>query len=321
MKVEGTANKSPATFENDADYVLVGNKIRWLPDGKKPDKRTVLRIDYICYQKITIPKGTAVATFSTRPEESRSFTTTEETSLKLADGGKWETKVPVICTVAGRWGNVLAGSVTIMPQPVQGVEYVINKGDITNGVETESDFELRERATHALEFVGKATVPSLETAIRAVEGVRSLLIEDKPEGVAGIVKVIVDGGDKDEIERVISETRAAGIKVELLRPRIVYIDVTLTLTLQKETSYTTAVTEAEKLVRSYISLLKIGDAVFFSKIIETALSVRGVIDVTDVTISAHREDEIFESEIENIVISSEERAEPRTITVLFEEKE
>jgi len=241
--------------------------------------------------------------------------------MKLTSDGKWETEVPVICNVAGRWGNVLAGAVTIMPQPVQGVEYVINKGDLTTGVETESDSELRERANHALEFAGKATVSSLETAIRAVEGVRSLLIDDKPEGVAGIVKVIVDGGDKDEIERVISETRAAGITVEFLRPRIVYIDVALTLTLQKETSPTTAVTDAEKLVRSYISLLKIGDDVLFSKIIEAALSVRGVLDVTDVMISAHREDEIFESEIENIIITSEERAEPRTITVLYEKKE
>ena len=319
-KVEGTFNGSPATFENDVDYGLVGNKIRWLPDGKKPDKKTVFRVDYISYQKIAIPKGTNVATFSTRPEESRSFTTTEEASLKLTAEGKWETEIPVICTVAGQWGNVLAGTVTIMPQPVQGVEYVINKGDISNGVETETDSELRERAEHALEFAGKATYSSLETAIRAVEGVRSLLIEDKPEGVAGIVKVIVDGGDKDEIEQVISETRAAGIKVEFLRPRIVYIDIALTLTLKKGISYTTAVTEAEKLVRSYVSLLRIGDDVLFSKIIEAALSVRGVLDATDVMISAHREEEIIESEIENIAISNEERAEPRTINVLFEEK-
>ena len=321
VKVEGTSKGSPVPFENNVDYSLVGNKVRWLPEGNKPDKKTVFRVDYICYQKIMIPKGTTVATFSTRPEESRSFTTSEETSMKLTSDGKWETEVPVICNVAGRWGNVLAGAVTIMPQPVQGVEYVINKGDLTTGVETESDSELRERANHALEFAGKATVSSLETAIRAVEGVRSLLIDDKPEGVAGIVKVIVDGGDKDEIERVISETRAAGITVEFLRPRIVYIDVALTLTLQKETSPTTAVTDAEKLVRSYISLLKIGDDVLFSKIIEAALSVRGVLDVTDVMISAHREDEIFESEIENIIITSEERAEPRTITVLYEKKE
>ncbi|MFQ5759118.1 MAG: baseplate J/gp47 family protein, partial [Candidatus Bathyarchaeia archaeon] len=249
------------------------------------------------------------------------FTSTDEISLKLTSGGKWEAEVPVICSVAGRQGNVLAGTVTVMPRPTPGVEYVINKGDITNGVEAESDFELRERAKHALEFAGKATISSLESAIRAIEGVRSLLIEDKPEEVTGIVKVIVDGGDPDEIMRVIDETRAAGIKVEFSTPRIVYINVSLTLTLPKEVSSTWATTEAEKLVRSYVSSLGIGDDVLYSKIIESALDVRGVLDVTDVLITAYREEEVFESEIENIVISSEERAEPRTINILFEIRE
>jgi len=180
---------------------------------------------------------------------------------------------------------------------------------------------LRERARHALEFAGKATVSSLESAISAVEGVRSLLVEDMPEEASGIVRVIVDGGDKDEIERVIEETKAAGIKVEFSKPRIVYIDVSLTLTLPKEVSPTLVVTEAQKLTRSYISSLGIGDDVLFSKIIDEVLSVRGILDVTDVLITARREEEIVESEIENILISSEERAEPRTINVLYETRE
>lgn len=321
VKVEGTVKGSSVTFERDVDYSLAGRSVRWLPEGKKPDARTVSRIDYTRYQEIMIPKGTVVATFSPRPEETRSFTTTEEISLKPISGGKWEADVPVMCSVAGRQGNVLAGIVTVMPRPVPGVEYVINKGDITNGVEAESDSELRERAKHALEFAGKATISSLESAIRAIEGVRSLLIEDMPEEVAGIVKVIVDGGDPDEITRVIEETRAAGVKVEFSRPRIVYINVSLTLTLPKEISPTVVATEAEKLVRSYISSLGIGDDVLYSKIVDAALNVRGVLDVTDVFITAYREEEVFESEIENIMISSEERAEPRTINVLFEIRE
>lgn len=325
VKVEGTFKGSPKhLFERDVDYSLVGNSVRWLPGGKKPDDETSFFVDYTSYREITIPKGTVVATFSLRPEESRSFTTTEETSLKLTGEGKWEAEVPVICDVAGRWGNVLAGTVTVMPRPVPGVEYVINRGDITNGVERESDSELRERAKHALEFAGKATVSSLESAIRAVEGVSSLLIEDRPEEVAGIVKVIVDGGDTDEIMRVIEETRAAGVKVEFLRPRPVYIDVSLTLTLPKEISLTVAeerCREAEKLVRSYISSLGIGEDVLFFRIIEAALGIRGVLDVTDVLIMAYRGEEVFESEIENIEISSEERAKSRTINVLPEVRE
>jgi len=322
LKVEGTIKGLSVIFERDLDYSLTGNRVKWLPEGKKPDSRTVFRVDYTCCQEVKIAKGTQVATFSPRPEESRSFTTTEEASLKPMSGGRWEAEIPVICNVAGRWGNVLAGTVTVMPRPVPGVEYVINKGDMTNGVEAETDSELRERSKHALEFAGKATASSLESAIRAVEGVRSLLIEDIPDEVAGIVKVIVDGGDPDEILRAIEETRAAGIKVEFSRPKIVYIDVSLTLTLPKEISPRVATAEAEKLVRSYVSSLGIGDDVLYSRIIDAALSVRGVLDVTEVIVTAHREGvEAVESEMENIEISSEERAEPRTLNVLFKVKE
>lgn len=317
-KIEGTFKGSTVTFEKDVDYSLVGKNVRWLPEGKKPDTKTVFRVDYGTYREIIIPKGTNVATFSPRPEEIRLFNTTEEKSFTLTSEGKWEAEAPVICAVPGRWGNVLAGTITVMPQPIAGVEYVINKGDITNGVEVEEDSDLRERAKHALEFAGKATYSSLESAIRSVEGVRSLLIEDKPEGVPGIVKVIVDGGDMDKILHIIDETRASGIKVEVFTPRIVYINVSLTLTLEKEVPSTQAATEAEKRVRSYISSLEIGDDVLYSRVIESALDVRGVWDVTNVRITAHRDGEIVESEKENIEISSEERAEPRTINISFE---
>jgi len=335
-KIEGEHEGSPkpVTFGKDVDYSLVEkllrdgrkvHKVNWLPDGRKPKEGTTFSVDYTCHREVSIPKGTVVATFSPTPEETRSFTTTEETSLKLASEGRWEAKVPVICNVAGRWGNVLAGTVTVMPRPVLGVEYVINPGDATGGVEAESDSELRERAKHALEFAGKATISSLESAIRAVEGVSSLYIEDRPEEVAGIVKVIVDGGDRDEIIRAIEETRAAGIKVEFSRPSPVYIDISLTLTLPKETwereiERARTESEARKLVASYISSLGIGDDVLYSKIIEAALSARGVLDVTDVIIMAYREEEVFESEFENIEIDNEERAQPRNIQAGYEEK-
>jgi uncharacterized phage protein gp47/JayE len=269
-----------------------------------------------------IPKGTSVATFSLKPEETRLFTTTEETSLALIREGKWEAEVPVICTVPGRSGNVLAGTVVVMPQPVSGVEFIINKGDITNGVEAEEDYELRERAKHALEFAGKATYSSLESAIKSVEGVRSLLIEDMPDNVPGLVKVIVDGGSMDKIMRIIDDTRAAGIKVEVFRPKIVYINASLTLILEKDALPTVAATETEKRIRSYISTLGIGDDVLYSRLVESIVTLEGVWDVQDVRMTAHREDgSIVESEVENIEISIEERAEPRTINVSFETRE
>jgi len=316
--ITGTVEGSETSFEEGTDFALVEGKIRWLPEGRKPDLRTVFRVDYTSFQEILVPKGSTVATSSPRPEETRLFTTTEDAVLAPGEEGRWEVDIPVTCTVPGSWGNVLAGTVTVMPQPVAGVEYVINKGDITNGVEAESDSDLRERARHALEFAGRATVSSLESAIGAVEGVRSLLIEDMPEGVAGLVRAIVDGGDPDEIRKVIDETRAAGIKVEFMRPRTVYLDVSMLLTLPESADAAAVVDETAAAVRTYISSCGIGDDVLFSRIIDSALRVRSVIDVTQVKIVAQREGEVLESEKENIVITSEERPEPRNINVDFE---
>lgn len=322
VKVEGTLGGAPVTFEKDVDYRLSGRRIQWLREGRKPDDRTVFRVNYTAYREIVVPKGTRVSTLAPRPEEARVFTTTEEAVLRLTEEGKWEADAPVICTVPGRWGNVLAGTITLMPRPIMGIEYVINKGDLTNGMEAETDGELRERARHALEFAAKATYQSLETAIRAVEGVSSLLVEDMPEGVPGIVRAIVDGGDADRIQRVIDETRAAGVKVEFSRPKSVYVDVSLTLTLGREAPPERVSKDVEALLRGYISSLGIGEDVLYARIVEAALSVKGVWDVANVRLRAYREGGLVtELEGANVEITSEERARPRSINLSFRSKE
>jgi uncharacterized phage protein gp47/JayE len=320
-KIEGTYKGVEVEFERNTDYVLSGRIIRWLAEGSKPDKKTVFRVDYDAYREITIPKGTTISTASLKPEDTRFFSTNEEALLTQTIGGKWEAELPVTCTVPGKTGNVLAGAVGVMPQPLSGVEYVINKGNITNGVDAEDDNELRERARHALEFAGKATYSSLESAVRSVEGVRSLLVEDMPEDVPGLVKVVVDGGDMEKIEHMIDETRAAGIKVEVSRPEIVHIDVSLILILKKGVNPTPIVEDAEKQIRSYISTLRIGSDVLYSRVIESIVGIEGVWDAEDILLTAHRVDgSIIQIENENIEISNEERAEPRTINLSFEER-
>jgi uncharacterized phage protein gp47/JayE len=318
-KLKGTCKDAPTNFEKDLDFVLAGNKVRWLPEGKKPDAKTLFQADYVAYREIAIPKGTSISTFSLKPEETRLFATTQETMLAQTSDGKWEVEVPVISAVPGLRGNVLAGTVVVMPQPIPGIEFIINKADMTNGVEAEEDNELRGRAKHALEFAGKATYVSLESAIRSIEGVRSLLIEDMPENVPGLVKVVVDGGDMDRIMSVIDNTRAAGIKVEVVRPQIVYVNVSLALILHEDVIPAAAAAETEKRIRSYISALEIGDNVLFSRLVELIVSLEGIWDVKGIMVAAQRADGyITESELDNIDITGEERAEPRMINISFE---
>jgi len=318
VNVKGVTQNVKKNYRKDIDYSLVGRQIRWLPNGEKPDEGTTFTIDYEAYREIVIPKGTKVSTYSSKPEEVKTYITTEEAFLTPVSEGVWEVEVPVISTVPGPLGNVLAGSVTVLPQPLIGIEYVINKNDIGGGLDAETDRELRDRAKHALEIAGKATLPSLETAVKSVEGVSSVLVKDTLDGVPGVVKVIADGGDPDKIRKAIENTRAAGIKVEFSRPRAVYIDVELTLIVGKVVSEVEVSRRVEMLIRSYISSLGIGDDVLFYKIAALALSVQGVIDVSDVVISSYRGGmEVLKSDKENIEISDEEKALARNILISF----
>lgn len=317
-KVKGTADGAPTEFRKEVDYTISGNRIRWLPTGKKPDQGTTFTIDYTAYREIPIPKGTRVSTYSAKPEEVITYTTVEDSILKPTAEGNWEADVPIVCTIPGPRGNVLAGSITVLPQPLVGIEYVINKVDITGGVDAESDRELRDRAKRALEIAGKATLPSLETTIKSVEGVSSVLVKEAVDNVPGIIKVIVDGGDPEKIIEAIEKTRAAGIKVEFSRPRPVYVDVDITLVLEKKVSEADVSRRVEEQVRSYLSSLKIGEDVLFYKIAALALAVEGVKDVAEIVIEAHRGAEgVVRSEKENIVVSDEEKVLARNIRISY----
>lgn len=317
VKVEGVVEGGSYEFKEGVDYVEEEGKIKWLSEGKKPDLNTTFYVDYLAYEKIRIPKGTRVSTYSRAPGEAKVYETTEERVLEKVAEGRWEADVPVRALIPGRAGNVYAGMITVMPKPLLGVEYVINREDILNGVDEESDEELRARAKRALEVAGRATLQSLEAAVRGVEGVSSVLVEDMPDGVPGVVRVIADGGDEEEIKRVIEEVRAAGIRVEFLRPKPVYLDVDVTVNPLPRADYAKLEDEVEARVRSYISSLSIGDDVLYNRIVEAVLSVEGVYDVEELTVKAHRrEGATITSTRENIELASDERASARSINVL-----
>jgi uncharacterized phage protein gp47/JayE len=323
VKIDGTREGTTHTFEEGTDYTVTDGRVEWLPAGGAPALNTPFSVDYVAYERIVVPVGTRVSTYARRPEDTKSFVTAEERALQRTVAWRWEAEVPVRAVEAGQAGNVYAGAIIVMPQPLVGVEYVINRGDILTGVDAEADEELRERAKHALEVAGKATFVSLESAVRGVEGVSSLLIEDlsvldEPERIPGVVRIIVYGGDDDAIQRVIDDTRAAGIRVEFTRPQHVHIDVTAPLTLERGASSSRVGQEVEATIRSYLSSLDIGDDVVFSRIVRAALEVEGVYDLSGLSVKAYRQEgeEAITSTQENIAISAEEMAVARAINVV-----
>ena len=315
-EIEGEAAGKSYTFEVDGDYSVDGDQIQWLEAGTKPDLNSTFYVSYTTYEKISVPAGVQVSTYGRRAEDTITYETAKEGVLVKTTHGRWEADVPVKATIPGVEGNVHAGALVVMPKPLVGVEYIINRRDILNGTSVEPDADLRERGRHALEVAGKATLVSLDSAIKGVEGVNTVLIEDMPDGVSGVVKVIAQGGDDTAIKRVIEETRAAGIKVEFARPMIVRIDISLTVELSRGADASKAAREVEAEIRGYLSSLDIGDDVIYNRIVNSSIKVTGVYDVTEINIRAFRDGtETVTSTGENIEISPVEIGIARDVNV------
>jgi len=310
-KIEGPSSKKSVKFTSGTDFILSGNSIIWQINGKKPDTGENFQVDYTAFEEYRIPIDTRVSTFARRSGSTRIFRATTEMVLKPVTDGRWEADVPVVALDAGKQGNVFAGTVAVMPKPPVGIEYVINRKDILNGTDQEEDEELRVRAKHALETAGRATLSSLHGAVKNIEGITGeVMIVDQPDGVQGIVEVIASGGDETEIRRVIEETRSAGILVEFKRPKIIPLDIQMTMTPTSGAKPGEVQAVTEQAVRTLFGGLNIGEDVILSRIISTTLGVAGVRDVFNITIN---------EKSSNVAIKSSEKGELRRLDIFLED--
>ncbi|WP_424358889.1 baseplate J/gp47 family protein [Methanocella sp. MCL-LM] len=310
-KIEATAGGETATLLQGSDYDVVDNRIVFLPQGKAPDAGSVFYVDYAAYNRIVVPLNTMVSTYSRTAENIKSFRTTREAVLTKNDAGRWEVAVPVMATVPGREGNVSAGSVTVMPKPVAGIDFVINKNDMASGTGVESDSELRERARRALEMAGKATLKSLKSAVQGVNGVAGeVVVIDQPDGIPGIVQVIASGGDLENIHRAIEETRSAGIVVEFKRPLIIPLDVRLTVVVNRGSDRDAIKNRVRNAITEYMSTIDISQDVVISRIILAALQVPGVRDARDIYVNESKD---------NVDVKLTEKGELRSLEIFVEE--
>jgi hypothetical protein len=303
------------------------NSIVWLLGGTKPDNNTPFSVDYIVYERIFVPRGTIVSTFAAQPSNIKLFETLQDAELqKSEDNKKWKVEVEARALEPGQQGNVIAGAITLMPKPPIGVEHVVNRSNMEGGADREDDEVFRSRAKKALEFAGKATIGSLSTALQSIEGIQSPpMIRENPDGIPGLVKVVLEGGEEKDIRKVIEDTRAAGIRVEFFRPKVVSLDFYITVVAGKRTA--TAGPSIGSLrslisgkIKDFVFSLKIGEELVYNQLLSTVLTVEGLSDLKQMVIDVYREGlKSQSSSNENIAVTEDERLYPRTVEVRVEQ--
>jgi hypothetical protein len=140
-------------------------------------------------------------------------------------------RIPVTAMELGPIGNLAIGAIEVMPTPPGPVK-VTNEVEIRGGQVPEADDQLRDRAKHALERAGQATLNAIKYAVLDVDGVEDCEVRDHTiDGSIPLGEVRVSYGGENvseaQVRSVIDNTRAAGILVTLTVLRTVIISGTI----------------------------------------------------------------------------------------------
>lgn len=161
---------------------------------------------------VTIPQGFLIET----EDGGIRFTTVEATLI--GPGGTVEVMTQAV--TPGLEGNVSPGQLDTITNPLPGISEVmgIESERNTDGLNRETDRELRERYYQSLAAGGASTIDSIRASVLEVPGVRAARVFHNP-AMAVVdgrppksVEVITLGGSEEDVAQAIHDTIAAGIE-------------------------------------------------------------------------------------------------------------
>ncbi|WP_301171021.1 MULTISPECIES: baseplate J/gp47 family protein [Brevibacillus] len=157
----------------------------------------------------TIPKGQRVKT------KKNIMFETQKDALIGADG---HIDIPIVAVVAGSSGNVPAGEITDLVNPLTFQITITNAAKTEGGRENETDTEFRDRYDRSLATGGSSTTESIEATLLALTGVLDCTVDENTTlaTVNGIppksVAPLVLGGDDQVIATAIFKTKSGGVR-------------------------------------------------------------------------------------------------------------
>jgi len=214
-------------------------------------------------EDILVPPGTRVA--------GRDVPVFETTQDAILPKGQKEITVKVRSLEPGDQ-SIKAGSISLMPRPIWGVENVANRADLLQRQREETDMELRERARHILQKANLGTVAAIQQAVYSL-GIAQVTVREDAQN-PGTVEVVL--GDPDisadllnQAKAAVQEVRPAGIQVHVLVSDRVLVQIEVTLVLREdfpEDRKNTIREQITQALQSYFDSLKTGELVRWAKI-------------------------------------------------------
>ncbi len=210
--------------------------------------------------------------------------------------------VPVAALEAGGGGNVQAGAITQLASAIAGVDTVGNASATLNGLDAESDSDLRARFVNYINSRSKATLTALASAIASVrQGLRWTVAEnsnvDGSVSVGHFVVTVDDGSGTpsaallDAVQAAVESVRPIGSTYAVMPPVVIGVSVSLGLAVSPATLKPAVEALVISAVAAYVNALPIGAELPVSRVVSLAHAANGgVVSVNGVLINGSAAD-------------------------------
>ena len=221
------------------------------------------------YSPFTIPSGTRVST-----REGLVFTTIEETYV---DGIVSDIDIIVKCSTPGTIGNVGADTITVLVDYIRVVESVNNELPAMGGENKEPPSKRSQRFSAYVNSLGKGTISSIKYALSTIPEIASVkLVEDLP-GILYVYICNAQGAADDTLINTAVTTlnnwRAGGIQTNVLPIVLKPTDINITAYVTQGVNKDLYKERIKNSVVDYLNNLDVGEDLFISHLISSAISV------------------------------------------------
>jgi uncharacterized phage protein gp47/JayE len=205
--------------------------------------------------------------------------------------------VPVSAATPGTVANVSASAISLLASSVAGIDTVLNPAALTNGLDAESDPDLRARFVAYINSLASATPAALAYAIQSLQqGLRPNLREfENPDGTPNFQfnTMWVDDGSGNPPAALIAlaatavnNTRAAGVRVGTFGASTLSASVQMTIQVDAGYYAPDVVAAVVAALSVYINGLGLGAKLRYTRLEQIAYDTSpGVTNVTAVTLN------------------------------------
>lgn len=192
-----------------AEYNNLSNTGKYIGIARKQAVKSIGEVTFTGDEGVIVAKGFKIST-----EEGTMFKTIKEVTIPKEN----VITVGIRAVQAGMQGNVPSNTITIIVNPIIGLDSVTNKKETIKGQDRENDIQFRERYSKSVAQRATNIYDSIRAHVLKVTNVKDVKVKenDTMDIVDGIPQksfhTIVLGGINEEVGKAIFEKKPGGIQ-------------------------------------------------------------------------------------------------------------